>query len=87
MKNSKIPKLQKTATWSDIKNYLKWLGSTEKYAYHIDDDPMDIESFTSAEQKVLRSNSDIMWAYAEKHKKELWDFYDVLHLIEDGNYL
>ena len=83
MKNSnKIPKLIASATWSDIKNYLKWLGSSEKYAYHIDDDPEGIQSFTASEQKVLRSNSDIMWAYAKKHKKELWDFYDVLHLHE-----
>jgi len=82
MKNSNIPKLIASATWSDIKNYLKWLGSSEKYAYHIDDDPEDIQSFTASEQKVLRSNSDIMWAYAKKHKKELWDFYDVLHLDE-----
>lgn len=82
-KSNAIPKLAKDATWSDIKKFLKWLGNSEHYAYHIDDDPMDIESFTTVEQKVLSSNSKIMWAYAEKHKKDLWEYYTIAHLEDD----
>lgn len=71
-----IPILKHDATWNDVKDYLAWLGKSP-YAYHIDDNPFDIDNFSPEEQNILKSNSDIMWKFSDDGGKgtKLWDVY------------
>ena len=66
-----IPVLSDNATWTDVEKYLKWLRTSE-YAYHIDDDPEEIDSFSEDVQRVLSRNSNIIWKWDDK---KLWDTY------------
>lgn len=70
-----IPVLSESATWEDVKKYLLWLKDSE-YAYHIDDNPYDIVTFTEPVAAVLKANSDILWKHAsDKMGTNLWEVY------------
>jgi hypothetical protein len=66
-----IPVLSDDAKWPEVEKYLKWLRTSE-YAYHIDDDPHDIDSFSKDVQEILSKNSDIMWNH---DGNKIWDVY------------
>lgn len=68
--------LSKNSKWENVVEYLKWLAKSD-FDYHIDDDPEDIESFTDEQKVILRSNSDIMWSFAEGKLigENLWEIY------------
>ena len=66
-----IPVLSDDAKWPEVEKYLKWLRTSE-YAYHIDDDPHDIDSFSKDVQEILSKNSDIMWNH---DGDKMWDVY------------
>ena len=71
-----LRKLKKSASKDDVKDYLKWLASSQ-YAYHIDDNPEDVIwdglDMTKGMIKQLRKNTDIMWTLC--NYGELWDWY------------
>ena len=79
----KIPILQKDATLKEIQAYLNWLANSP-YAYHIDDNPSTIETFSPENQRVLQNNSDIMWNHPETNSTLLWDFYPVIPTVDQS---
>lgn len=78
-----IPKLNKNATWEEVKNYLLWLRDSP-YAYHIDDNPEDVFDDKKVIE-VLRHNSDIVWDHSNDIAgTNIWEVYHPLTVHMDG---
>ena len=80
-----IPVLSTDATWEDVKKYLLWLKDSE-FAYHIDDNPEEVVTFSEDVAKLLKKNSDIVWKHAsDEEGTNLWEvYYPVEDEVEPG---
>lgn len=61
-----------TPAQTKAKAYLRWLAHS-KYAYHLDDSPYDIDTFTRAQAKVLKAKT--AHAFKALGVEKAWEYY------------
>ena len=82
-----IPKLTSETTPIEARAYLIWLAGSEKYYYHIDDDPIDYTfgdpDITLEEKQQLSENREFLHealekAYGPDYWGLAWDIFGTL---------